>query len=93
MTVLETKYGIAIIIGVCLLILFIGILKKKAEILLNFAARMVVCFICAYFLNSFFASRGIDVSIGINPISALTFGSLGFCGMAALYGILFLQLL
>lgn len=90
---METKYGIGIIIGVCLLVLVIGILKKKAEILLNFAARMVVCFICAYFLNSFFASKGIDVSIGINPISALTFGSLGLCGMVALYGILFLQLL
>lgn len=90
---MDTTYGIGVIIGVCLLILLIGILKKKAEILLNFAARMVVCFICVYFLNSFFTSRGLDVSIGINPLSALTFGSLGFCGVAALYGILFLQLL
>lgn len=90
---METKYGIGILIWVCLLVLTIGIMKKKAEILLNFAARMVVCFICAYFLNSFFASKGIDVSIGINLISTLTFGSLGLCGMAALYGILFLQML
>ena len=90
---MDTTYGIGVIIGVCLLILLIGILKKKAEILLNFAARMVVCFICVYFLNSFFTSRGLDVSIGINPLSALTVGSLGFCGVAALYGILFLQLL
>lgn len=90
---MDTTYGIGVIIGVCLLILLIGVLKKKAEILLNFAARMVVCFICVYFLNSFFTSRGLDVSIGINPLSALTFGSLGFCGVAALYGILFLQLL
>ena len=90
---MDTTYGIGVIIGVCLLILLIGILKKKAEILLNFAARMVVCFICVYFLNSFFTSKGLDVSIGINPLSALTFGSLGFCGVAALYGILFLQLL
>ena len=90
---MELKYGIAIIAGVCLLILVVGIIKRKAEILLNFAARMVVCFICAYFLNSFFASKGIDVSIGINLISVLTFGSLGLCGMAALNGILLLQLL
>ena len=90
---MDTTYGIGVIIGVCMLILLIGILKKKAEILLNFAARMVVCFICVYFLNSFFTSRGLDVSIGINPLSALKFGSLGFCGVAALYGILFLQLL
>ena len=90
---METKYGIWIIVGVCLLILLIGILKKKAEIVLNFAARMVVCFICSYFLNSFFAARGLDVAIGVNLFSALTFGTLGFCGMAALYGILLLQLL
>lgn len=90
---METKYGIAIIAGVCLLILVVGILKRKAEIMLNFAARMVVCFIFSYFLNSFFASRGIDVSVGVNPISALTFGSLGLWGMAALYGMLLIQLL
>lgn len=89
----NTEIGIFVIIGVCLLVLVIGILKKRAEILLNFAARAVVCLIVAYFLNSFFASRGIQVAIGFNLISLLTFGTLGFCGMAALYGILFLQLL
>jgi inhibitor of the pro-sigma K processing machinery len=90
---MDTTYGFAIIAGVCLLILVIGILKKKAEFLLNFAARMVVCFICSYFLNAFFVSKGIDVSVGVNPISVLTCGSLGLWGLAALYGILFLQLL
>lgn len=90
---MEIKYGIWVIAGVCILVLGMGIVKKKAEILLNFTARMAVCFICAYFLNSFFSSRGIDVSVGINLFSALTFGSLGLCGLAALYGILFLQLL
>lgn len=90
---IDVKYGILIIFGVCLLILLIGILKKKAEILLNFAVRLVVCLICAYFLNQFFQTQGWDVAIGVNPISVLTFGSLGICGMAALYGMLFLQLL
>ena len=89
----NTEIGILVITGVCLLVLLIGILKKRAEILLNFAARTVVCCIVVYFLNSFFASRGLEVAIGFNFISLLTFGTLGFCGMAALYGILFLQLL
>ena len=39
---LERTYGIGIILGVCGLILLIGILKKNAEILLNFVARTVV---------------------------------------------------
>ena len=89
----NTEIGILAIAAVCILVLVIGLLKKKAEILLNFAARTVVCFIVVYFLNSFFASRGLQVAIGFNLISLLTFGTLGFSGMAALYGILFLQLL
>ena len=90
---IDVKCGALVILGVCLLILIIGILKKKAVFLLNFMARLVLCLICVYFLNSFFTSRGLQVSIGVNPVSVLTLGSLGFCGMAALYGILFLQLL
>ncbi|MCD8230683.1 MAG: pro-sigmaK processing inhibitor BofA family protein [Clostridiales bacterium] len=90
---MDTKVGVLVIIGVCVLVLLIGILKKKAEILLNFATRAVVCFIAAYFVNTFFQARGLDVAIGFNLISLLTFGSLGFSGMAALYGILFFQIL
>ncbi|MCD7981902.1 MAG: pro-sigmaK processing inhibitor BofA family protein [Clostridiales bacterium] len=87
------RIGILAVAGVCLLVLLIGILKKRGEILLNFATRTVVCLIVTCFLNSFFRSRGWEVEIGLNLISVLTFGSLGFCGMLALYGILFLQLL
>lgn len=90
---MSTEIGILAIVGVCILILMIGILKKRAEILLNFVVRTVVCLIVVYFLNSFLASRGIAVAVGINVISLLTFGCLGLCGMLALYGILFLQLL
>ena len=49
--------------------------------------------LCSHFLNSFFLARGLDVAVGINLISFLTYGTLGISGMAALYGILFLQLL
>ncbi len=90
---MDMRMGILAVAGVCVIVLLIGIIKKKGEILLNFATRTVVCLIVAYFLNSFFANRGMDVAIGLNLISVLTFGSLGFCGMLALYGILFLQLL
>ncbi len=90
---MEKVYGIAVISGVCLLVILIGVLKKNAEILLNFAARVAVCFICTHFLNAFFTGRGLDVAIGVNLISVLTYGTLGFSGMAALYGIMLLQLL
>ncbi|WP_294785508.1 pro-sigmaK processing inhibitor BofA family protein [uncultured Eubacterium sp.] len=90
---MEKMYGLAVISGVCLLVILIGILKKNAEILLNFAARVVVCFICTHFLNAFFAGHGLNVAIGVNLISVLTYGTLGFSGMAALYGIMLLQVL
>lgn len=90
---MERMYGIAAITSVCILVILIGVLKKNAEVLLNFAARTVVCFLCSHFLNSFFLARGLDVAVGINLITFLTYGTLGISGMAALYGILFLQLL
>ena len=90
---MERMYGIAAITSVCILVILIGVLKKNAEVLLNFAARTVVYFLCSHFLNSFFLARGLDVAVGINLISFLTYGTLGISGMAALYGILFLQLL
>ena len=86
---MERMYGIAAITSVCILVILIGVLKKNAEVLLNFAARTVVCFLCSHFLNSFFLARGLDVAVGINLISFLTYGTLGISGMAALYGILF----
>ena len=89
----NTEIGILVIAGVCTLVLVIGILKKRAQILLNFAVRAAVCLILSYFLDTFLASRGIPVSVGLNLISLLTFETLGFYGMAALYGILFLGLL
>ena len=71
---MERMYGIAAITSVCILVILIGVLKKNAEVLLNFAARTVVCFLCSHFLNSFFLARGLDVAVGINLISFLTYG-------------------
>ena len=73
---MERMYGIAAITSVCILVILIGVLKKNAEVLLNFAARTVVCFLCSHFLNSFFLARGLDVAVGINLISFLTYGTL-----------------
>ena len=63
---MERMYGIVAITSVCILVILIGVLKKNAEVLLNFAARTVVCFLCSHFLNSFFLARGLDVAVGIN---------------------------
>lgn len=90
---MNTEIGILMVAGVCTLVLIIGALKRNAEIILNFAVRMVVCLIVVYFVNMYLSSKGIAVSVGISLASLLTFGCLGLCGVAALYGILFLQFL
>ncbi len=90
---MNTEIGILMVAGVCALVLIIGALKRNAEIILNFAVRMVVCLIVVYFVNMYLSSKGIAVSVGISLASLLTFGCLGLCGVAALYGILFLQFL
>ena len=48
---------------------------------------------CILYTNDLLAAQGIPLSVGINPISLLTTGSLGFGGVALLYGILALKFL
>lgn len=79
--------------GSCGLVLLIALLKSRAQILLNFLVRMVLGVICIIFVNDLLATQGISVTVGINPITLLTSGSLGFGGVALLYAILMCQFL
>ena len=90
---MDLKYAVLAIAVVFGLVLLIGLLRKKAEVVLNFFVRMVVGLVGVYILNAIFASKGIDVAVGMNLVSALTLGSLGFGGFLLLYGVLFLGLL
>lgn len=80
------SYGL--MAGVCVLVLMIAMLKRRAQLLLNFLVRMVLGAVCITFMNELFASQGITLAVGINPLSLLTSGTLGFGGVALLYGIL-----
>lgn len=90
---MDIRYAAAALAGVCLLVLLIGILRQRAELILNFTVRIVVGFIGIYLLNAFLARQGISVEVGLNIFSALTLGTLGAGGFLLLYGIMFLQLL
>lgn len=81
-----TSYGL--MAGVCVLVLLIAMLKRRAQILLNFLVRMVMGVISITFMNELFVSQGITLAVGINPLSLLTSGTLGFGGVALLYGIM-----
>ena len=49
--------------------------------------RSVLGTIAIYFINAALAGAGIDLGIGINALTVLTSGILGFPGLLAIYGI------
>lgn len=75
------------IAGICLLVLLIAVLKSRAQIVLNFLVRMVLGAVCIIFINDLLAEQQILLVVGLNPVSLLTTGSLGFGGVALLYAI------
>lgn len=81
-------YGIIAIVAICALVLLIGTLKQKSRIVFQFLMRASVGLVCIYFFNDFLKSKDISISVGLNPISFLTVGSLGISGVALLYGIM-----
>lgn len=85
--------GMLAILGVCLIVLLIGAMGRKIEWLVNFVLRAVMGTIGIYCLNYILASRQISVAVGINPLTILTSGILGFPGIAVLYGIHFFKIL
>lgn len=85
--------GSIVIVGACMIILTIGSMKRKAEWLLNLILRSVLGTITIYFVNMALSTFGIKIGVGINWITILTSGILGFPGVAALYGISFYEML
>lgn len=85
--------SVAAIIIVCILVLAIGAFGRKAEWIINFVLRAVLGTIGIYFLNNFLLASNISAAVGINPMTVLTSGILGFPGVAVLYGIHFFKIL
>lgn len=84
---MEKVTGMWMIIGACLLVLFMVTVKNKLELVLNFAIRTVVGGILICGINILLADYGIPCTVGINPYSLLTSGMLGFSGVSLLYAI------
>lgn len=90
---MDLRYAAVVIFGVCGLVLLIGLLRRKAEIVLNFFVRMIVGMVGVCVVNAILARQGIDLAVGMNLITAISLGSLGFGGFFMLYGVLLLGLL
>lgn len=85
--------GVTAIIAVCLIVLAIGAMGQKMEWLINFVLRAVMGTVGIYVFNYLLAARQVQVAVGINPLTVLTSGILGFPGVAVLYGIHFFKIL
>ena len=79
--------GAVIIIVFCALVLAVGLVRKKTEWMLNILMRGILGTVAIYFINDTLVSMGVPVEVGINPVTVLTSGILGFPGIIALYGI------
>lgn len=79
--------GIIIIAGMCVIVLAIVAFSRKAEFVINFILRAVSGAIGIYFVNQILAWQGIAAGVGINALTVLTSGVLGFPGLVLLYGI------
>ncbi len=76
----------AALVGVCAIVLLMGAVKQKKEWLLNVLMRSILGTIAIYFVNAGLAALGISLGVGINPVTVLTSGVLGFPGLLAIYG-------
>lgn len=90
---MEYSSGVLFIIGICIVVILIGILKKKSHWVINFIMRAFIGMISILVLNKVMEQIGYDIMVGINLLTVLTSGILGFPGVIALYVLQFYHLL
>ena len=84
---MESVTGIGIIIGMCVLVLFIVLFRRKMEFVLNFLIRSLFGLVGIFFVNQLMIMEGINLEVGMNLFTLLTSGILGFPGVIMLYGV------
>ena len=57
------------------------------ETVINLVMRSILGTIAIYFVNAALEKAGISLGVGINAVTVLTSGILGFPGLLVLYGI------
>lgn len=83
---MENKILIGII-GVCVLLLVIGIVRNRMELFVNLVLRTVMGIVGIYIVNEILATQNIQGLAGINGITAAIVAVLGFPGFLLIYGI------
>lgn len=65
----------------------------RVKIVVGFLIRAILGMTVIFFVNGFLDGQGIQACVGMNPVTFLTSGTLGFPGVALLYGITFYQIM
>ncbi len=78
---------IVVILGICVVMLVIGLIKKRYDLLVNFGLRLAMGILGIYLLNSFLANFGLSMEVGANGYNALIVGLLGLPGFLLIYGL------
>ena len=85
--------GMAVLAVICGIILLVLLLRKRAQIILNFLVRTVLGAIMILLVNDILQKQGFDIYVGLNPVTLLTSGTLGIPGVCLLYSITWYQFL
>ena len=65
--------------------------QERAGWVVNFLIRALAGLAVIFIVNYFLETRGLDMAVGMGPVSFLTSGVLGIPGVALLYGIVLYQ--
>lgn len=84
---MEIYQGAFFIIAVLAIVMLIMAVKTNSMLILNFVLRSVAGSLLIFGVNYLLESIGLTISVGLNPISVLTSGILGFPGVILLFGI------
>ncbi len=60
---------------------------------MTFLLRGIIGMVSIYLINIFLGNQGYDIQVGMNLVTFLTSGTLGFPGVGLLYGVLLYQIL
>ena len=82
-----------VLAGMCLFVLAILFFKSKIQMLLVFLLRMGMGAVVILWLNQFWGMQGIELFVGLNLMTLLTSGMLGFSGVTLLFAISALKFL
>ena len=76
-----------VIIVICCIFIGVCVIRKRPDLLIDFALRACFGTAAVYLLNLVLGMQGYALNVGINGVTVLTNGLLGLPGFLLLYGL------